>query len=176
MDSKIIEQPYSGKYKEIIFDIKSNWNSSDWTYIEFEEDDFSKWCGVFRGAPMGVVISVVCQNVLILTSDYLYQMDCYNGKIIDYESNGLYTNLTVDKFSGYFIISDDFKIEIIKNKLSNKILLESPIEMDMIKFLSWSNNKLLISCQGLRDLNEYFYLELDMNSYLITILDSWIEK
>ena len=26
------------EYEEIIFDIESNWNSSDWSWIRFEED------------------------------------------------------------------------------------------------------------------------------------------
>ena len=36
-----ISQPYSGEYEEIIFDIESNWNSSDWSWIRFEEDNQS---------------------------------------------------------------------------------------------------------------------------------------
>ena len=43
-----ISQPYSGEYEEIIFDIESNWNSSDWSWIRFEEDT-TIWCGEFRG-------------------------------------------------------------------------------------------------------------------------------
>ena len=39
-----ISQPYSGEYEEIIFDIESNWNSSDWSWIRFEEDT-TIWCG-----------------------------------------------------------------------------------------------------------------------------------
>ncbi|MDT2485474.1 hypothetical protein [Enterococcus avium] len=57
IESKLNEQPYSGKYKETIFDVKSNWNSSDWTYVEFIEKDFHELCGVFRGAPRGVSFS-----------------------------------------------------------------------------------------------------------------------
>ena len=49
-----ISQPYSGEYEEIIFDIESNWNSSDWSWIRFEED--------------GVVNSEV--NILVLHSPY----------------------------------------------------------------------------------------------------------
>lgn len=32
-----ISQPYSGEYEEKIYDIESNWNSSDWIWIRFEE-------------------------------------------------------------------------------------------------------------------------------------------
>ena len=40
--AEYIQQPYSGEYIEKIYDIKSPWNSTDWTWIKFtEEDDLS---------------------------------------------------------------------------------------------------------------------------------------
>ena len=51
-----ISQPYSGEYEEIIFDIESNWNSSDWSWIRFEEDT-TIWCGEFRGKYIGATFS-----------------------------------------------------------------------------------------------------------------------
>ena len=32
---RLIEQSYSGKYQEAIFDVDSTRNSADWTYVEF---------------------------------------------------------------------------------------------------------------------------------------------
>jgi len=34
-----IEQPCSGQYVEKIYDIKSPWNSSKWTWIKFSDED-----------------------------------------------------------------------------------------------------------------------------------------
>lgn len=176
IESKLIEQPYSGKYKETIFDVESNWNSADWTYVEFIEKDSNEWCGVFRGAPRGVSFSKKNNRILILTSDYLYEINSVNSSLIDYESNSEYKNLTVDEISGDFIISDDYKIEIIQLPLSKKVLIESPIEMDLIEFTSWSLNKLKIVCKELTNLDNQFYLELDINLRKINILSSEIIK
>ena len=51
-----IDQPYSGEYTERIYDIDTSWNSSDWTWIKFFDDD-EVWCGNFRGKYKGVVVS-----------------------------------------------------------------------------------------------------------------------
>ena len=52
--AEYIQQPYSGEYIEKIYDIKSPWNSTDWTWIKFtEEDDI--WCGEFRGKYRGIL-------------------------------------------------------------------------------------------------------------------------
>ena len=54
--AEYIQQPYSGEYIEKIYDIKSPWNSTDWTWIKFtEEDDI--WCGEFRCKYRGVSCS-----------------------------------------------------------------------------------------------------------------------
>lgn len=62
-------------------------------------------------------------------------------------------------YSGDFIIADYYDIEKVGTRLSNKILIESPISMDNIKFNGWSNNKLLISCE----------VELDANTLELTV-------
>lgn len=35
----IITQPSSGQYKERIYDIPSTWNSHDWTWVKFLNED-----------------------------------------------------------------------------------------------------------------------------------------
>ncbi len=76
-----IQQPYSGEYIEKIYDIKSPWNSTDWTWIKFiEEDDI--WCGEFRGKYRGVSCSTVLGIIVVLTSDYMYVLDIYGGEIM----------------------------------------------------------------------------------------------
>ena len=66
-----ISQPYSGEYEEIIFDIESNWNSSDWSWIRFEEDT-TIWCGEFRGKYIGATFSVPKGIIVVVTTDYIY--------------------------------------------------------------------------------------------------------
>lgn len=75
IDAEIMGQPY---------DILSKWNSPKWTWVKFINDDFSEWCGEFRGEPRGVALSKKYNQILILTSDYLYQLDCLNGVITNY--------------------------------------------------------------------------------------------
>ena len=58
-EAELINQPYSGQYEERIYDIPSTWNSQRWTWVEFFNDDFSEWCGVFRGSPRYVAISKI---------------------------------------------------------------------------------------------------------------------
>lgn len=68
-----ISQPYSGEYEEIIFDIESNWNSSDWSWIRFEEDT-TIWCGEFRGKYIGATFSVPKGIIVVVTTDYKYSL------------------------------------------------------------------------------------------------------
>lgn len=57
IEAEIIDQPYSGQYEERIYDISSPWNSQNWTWVKFLNDDFIEWCGEFRGLPRNVAIS-----------------------------------------------------------------------------------------------------------------------
>jgi hypothetical protein len=143
IDVKIMNQPIAGKYKERIYDISSQWNSQKWTWIRFMNDDFSECYGEFRGEPRGAALSKKYNTILILTSDYLYLIDCLNGEIIEYEEQPQYLNLTVTP-SGDFIVSDYYNIELIRTTIKDTELLDSPIKMDMIKFCEWNENKLLI--------------------------------
>jgi hypothetical protein len=77
-----ISQPYSGEYEEIIFDIESNWNSSDWSWIRFEEDT-TIWCGEFRGKYIGATFSVPKGIIVVVTTDYIYVIDIVSKEMID---------------------------------------------------------------------------------------------
>ena len=81
-----ISQPYSGEYEEIIFDIESNWNSSDWSWIRFEEDT-TIWCGEFRGKYIGATFSVPKGIIVVVTTDYIYVIDIVSKEMIDSERN-----------------------------------------------------------------------------------------
>lgn len=62
----------SGKYPERIYDIHNTWNSQKCTWIRFLDDDYSEWCGEFRGMYNEHGISEKYKSVFILTSDYLF--------------------------------------------------------------------------------------------------------
>jgi hypothetical protein len=168
--AEIITQPYSGKYKEKIYDISSPWNSQEWTWIKFTDNDLTEWCGNFRGFPRGVAISKKQNCVLVLTSDYLFKLDCFSGELTEYESQPQYQSLTVST-SGDFIIADYYDIAIIKSTLAEKKYLDSPLKMDSIKFNGWFNNKLSIKCDEFLNWNNEAELELDGDTYKIRIKD-----
>lgn len=98
---EIIDQPYSGQYKERIYDISSPWNSQHWTWVKFENEDFSEWCGEFREHPRAVAFSKKYRNVLVLTSDFLFKIDCLSGELTEYESQPQYQSLTVTPSGGF---------------------------------------------------------------------------
>lgn len=74
--AEVINQPYSGEYNERIYDISSPWNSQSWAWIKFTNEDLTEWCGNFRGFPRDVAVSKKYNSVLVLTSDYLFKLDC----------------------------------------------------------------------------------------------------
>lgn len=168
IDVNIVNQPLSGEYEERIYDISSQWNSQKWTWIKFTNDDFYEWCGEFRGEARGVALSKKYNQILILTSDYLYQFDCLNEEIRDYEEQPQYQNLTVTP-SGDFILADYYNIELIETTIRDTKQLDSPIKMEMIKFCKWHDNKLLIVCEEFFNWGNYVKLELDENTFEITI-------
>ena len=86
MNLEHIPQPYSGEYEEKIYDIKSNWNSSNWTWLKFEEDSLV-WCGEFRGKYIGATYSEVKGIIVVITSDYVYILDIETKEVIDSERN-----------------------------------------------------------------------------------------
>ena len=111
--AEYIQQPYSGEYIEKIYDIKSPWNSTDWTWIKFtEEDDI--WCGEFRGKYRGVSCSTTLGIIVVLTSDYMYVLDIYGGEIMEYYSQPEYVDITVTPF-GKILVTDGYGIEMFAN-------------------------------------------------------------
>src|SRR5690606_18313071 len=145
IEAEIISQPYSGEYTERIYDNESAWNSQSWTFIKFTDEDCSEWCGQFRGFPKKVAISKPKDTVLVLTSDYLFQLDIVTGNLTDLEDQPQYQNLTVAP-NGDFILADYYNLEKITTTLNKKEKIESPIEMDLIEFKEWNNSKLEFTC------------------------------
>lgn len=156
--AEIINQPLSGDMQERIFYFDSNWNSHNWTFVKFYKDDRLVWCGHFRGSANCVEVSHTYQTVIVLTSDYLIQMDACTEEIIAFEDSFQYRNLTLSPDES-FIIVDYMNVVKFTNNINQKTLIECPIEMDFIEFKKWNENKLEFTCQ------EFFYWE---KNYLMT--------
>ncbi|WP_104384439.1 hypothetical protein [Sphingobacterium sp. HMA12] len=168
IEGQIVNRPYSGEYEERIYDNDSPWNSQDWTYIKFINDDYSEWCGVFRGFPTDVSISLIKNIVLILTSDYLYQLNSINGDLVDLEEHPQYRNLTATPF-GDFIVSDYYHLTRITNSIQHKETISSPIEMDDIKFTTWSGPILEFTCDEFCNWNRHLNMIYNSETNKIVI-------
>lgn len=165
---EIISQPYSGEYEERIYDIESPWNSSNWTWIKFINEVFFEWCGQFRGSPIGVRLSKKNAVIIILTSDYLYQLDINNGNLIKYEDKSQYNEITISS-NDDFILSDYYNLYKITKDLKDIEVIKSPIEMDDIKLGDWNNYKLEFTCEEFGAWSNIYLMEYDCLNYSINI-------
>lgn len=145
IEAEIIKQPYSGEFEERIYDNESPWNSQHWTFVKFKEDNANDWCGQFRGAPRKVSISTIYGKGLVLTTDYLYEIDLKTGDMLKLEDQPQYQNLTTAP-DGSFIIADNYNVERITSDIEDKEQIKSPIEMDMIEFKEWKDDMLEFTC------------------------------
>lgn len=160
IEAELISQPYSGEYTEKIYDNESAWNSQSWTFIRFTNDNYSEWCGQFRGFPKQVAISKLKNIVLVLTSDYLYQLDIETGNLTDLEDRPQYQNLTVAP-NGDFILADYFNFEKVTTTIKKKVQIKSPIQMDIIKFKNWVNSKLEFTCDEFSNWDRHLMMTYD---------------
>lgn len=170
IEAQIINQPYSGEYQEIIYDKESAWNSQNWTFIKFTNDDNSEWCGQFRGYPIQVALSVKHFVVLVLTSDYLFQLDLGSGRLMESEDQPTYENLTSAP-NGDFIIADSYKIEKVTTSIKHKDQIKSPIRMDLIKFKKWENSKLEFTCDEFLNWDRHYTMVYDSDRNKIEIIN-----
>lgn len=166
-EAEIIRQPQSGEYKERIYDIEDSWKSQSWTWVKFKDDSDSDWCGQFRGAQRKVSISKLLGTGLILTSDFLFEIDLKNGDLLNFEDQPQYHNLTTAP-DGSFILADYYTIERITHKLESKVVIESPIKMDMIEFKEWDDDMLVFTCDEF--LNWERHLEMIYDNEINKIL------
>jgi len=165
--STITEQPLAGQYKEMTYDAPSL--SYEWTWVKFEDENYNENYGQFRGSPKKVALSLKHAKCYVLTSDYLYEIDCQdpsNYKVRDYwDCGSVITNLTVSP-NGDIILADDYTIFAIGHSFDEKTTLESPIPMDLIEFQQWDNQRLHISCfEFLTDIK----VELKLDAITMTI-------
>ncbi len=165
---EIINQTFSGTYEERIYDNESAWNSQNWTTVKFTNDDLYEWCGIFRGAPKEVKISEKLNAILVLTSDYLYQLEIHSGKLTELEDQPAYNKMTVAP-NGEFILGYYYYIDKIDKTIKEKTRIESPIEMDMIEFKNWNGNKLNFICDEFMNWKKHLEMELDSENWKINI-------
>ena len=158
-----IEQPYSGEYIEKIYDIKSPWNSSDWSWIKFIDEE-GVWCGEFRGKYRGVSISKKLGIVVVLTSDYMYILDINTSEIIEYYSQPEYVDITTSPLED-ILITDGYGIEIFtNNKVSDVESIVAPIHPDNLRFVEWNDNILKLTCYEFLLWGKEIELYLDCSS------------
>ncbi|MBD1422585.1 hypothetical protein [Sphingobacterium chuzhouense] len=168
IEVEIINQPYSGEYNERIYDNESLWNSQGWTFVKFTNEDYSEWCGQFRGFPRKAAISTANNIILVLTSDYLYQLDAETGNLTELEDQPPYHSLTISP-NGDRIIADYYNIEKITTSIKQKVPIESPIQMDMIEFNEWSVNLLEFTCDEFLSWDRHLVMFYNCDSNSIDI-------
>ncbi len=161
--------PESGKYKEVIYDIASSWNSQKWTWIKFTNDDYEEWCGEFRGEFRNFAYTDKNENILILTSDYMYQISRTNGKLKDYIERSEYINVTASP-NGEFIVSDYYGVYVINNNIRDTSVITLPIHLDMIKFCGWNENSLRIEAVEFCNWDNVVTIDLNICTREITVI------
>lgn len=149
-----IAQPYSGEYVEKIYDIKSPWNSSNWTWIKFTDKN-GEWCGEFRGKYRGLSVSKKLGIVVILTSDYMYIIDIKTTDVIEFYSRPEYTGIIASPYDD-ILITDGHGIEIFtSNKVTDLKPIIIPAHPYDLRFIEWIGNILKISfCDSLKQEKE----------------------
>ena len=168
-NAEIISQPYSGEYLEKIYDVESAWNSQSWTFIKFTNDNSEQWCGQFRGEKRNVAISEISNRVLILTSDYLFSIDLTTGNLIEFDDRPGYINLTAID-DGNFLVSNYYNLTKIFDNLNNTKHIESPIQMDLIKFENWDGVFFNFSCDEFLNWDRHLKMRYNSITDEVTIL------
>jgi len=105
---------------------------------------------------------------LILTSDYLYQLDRETGNITDLQDQPQYQNLTVAP-NGEFILADYYNFEKVTTSIKEKVPIESPIQMDIIEFKKWDNTKLEFTCDEFLNWDRHLTMIYDSQTNQIEI-------
>jgi hypothetical protein len=171
IEAEIISQPYAGEFLERIYDNESAWNSQSWSYIKFTNDDYMEWCGQFRGSPRQVAISIIRDIILVLTSDYLYQLKRDIGTLVKLKDNPQYRSLITTP-NGDFVIADYYNIEKITTSITDTKRIECDIQMDMIKFKKWNESKLEFTCNEFLNWGRHLVMTYDCDSDEIKVIDN----
>ncbi|MUH35321.1 hypothetical protein D9O36_05670 [Zobellia amurskyensis] len=165
MQAEIINQPYSGQYKERIYDVKSPWNGREWTWIMFTDELEVKTVGQFRGSPITVRVSEKKEEIVVLTSYHTYRLNI-KLDIIETADHPEFKGLEVSS-CGTFIFHNSYEIEIMENSLLEMTLLESPFKMDLIEFRGWDDEKLVFECNEFANYARKAIMVLDSTDWKI---------
>lgn len=168
MKVEIINQPYSGEYQEKIYDIESVWNSKFWSWIKMTNKDL-EIVGQFRGSANKVKCSESLNEMIVLTSDFIYRLEGNNFEISEWERQPQYHDLEVSP-NGDFILHDYYNIYKMDGEFSKMINIEGPVQMDDIKFIKWENNKLYFEFEEIGNWEEKRLMYLDTSTWKIQSL------
>jgi hypothetical protein len=166
LKTEIINQPYSGEFKERIYDIESPWNSQSWTWIKFTDENMIETVGQFRGFPKEVKYSESRNEIIVLTSDHIFRLNGSDLNLIETERQLNYQDLEVSP-DGTFIFHNYYEIEKMNNSLSEMIEIESPFKMDDIRFKKWNGKNLEFECEEFTNWSRKELMELDTTEWNI---------
>jgi len=166
--AEIINQPYSGEFKERIYDYESQWNSQSWTWIKFTDDLGNESVGQFRGIQKAVKASSIANEIIILTSDCVFRLDSIELNVIEAESQPEYQDIEVSP-NGDFIFHTFYEIGKMGKSLKEMREIESPFKMDDIRFEKWNGNKLEFTCEEFANWSRNEIMELDTIDWKIEI-------
>ena len=168
MIAEIIDQPASGEYQEKIYNLASPWNSQSWTWVKFTDDYENESVGQFRGITKDVKVSQKLNEIIVLTSDYIYRLNATNLSIIEAVEQPQYQNVEVSP-NGIFIFHDYYEIEKMGKSLSEMTIIDSPFKMDQIRFKKWNGYDLEFECDEFCNWERSEGMVLDTTKWVIKI-------
>jgi len=166
--TEIINQPYSGEFKERIYDPQGSWNTQSWTWVKFEDKNSIETVGQFRGSPKEVKYSEQLNEIIVLTSDYVFRLNGDNLNIIETENQPEFQDLEVSP-QGNFIFHNYYEIEIMNTSLSDLTEIKSPFKMDDIRFEKWNGHILEFNCEEFTNWSRQEIMELDSKQWCIKV-------
>lgn len=164
-----IQMPESGEYNEVIYELTSNWNSGEWTWIKFTDDEYNEWCGEFRGSYRGHGISNSLNRIFVLTSDYLYILSGLDASLINYEEKPEYINLGVTPL-GDCVVSSYYHIVVLDEDGQDKHKIETSFQLDSIKFVRWDQENLIIEAEEFTNWENHMQLSLNSRNWSIDVI------
>ena len=168
MKAEIINQPYSGEYEERIYDLESSWNSQSWTWIKFADKNGIEKVGQFRGMPINVKVSEQKNEIIILTSDYIFRLNATDLNIVETASQPEYQDVEVSP-NGVFIFHNYYEIKKMEYSLSEMEEINSPFKMDDIRFIKWNDNKLIFTCEEFINWSRHETMEFNTSEWKIEV-------
>ena len=168
MKAEIINQPYSGEYKERIYDVESHWKSQIWTWIKFTDENLTETVGQFRGTPKQVKYSEKLNEIIVLTSDIVFRLNASDLNIIETKSEPDYQDLEVSP-DGIFFFHNYYEIERMNSSLTDITEIQSPFKMDDIRFRKWNGKILEFECEEFTNWSRHEIMELDTAEWNIKI-------